>query len=109
MKSGILYGAGGQGWVKVARVRAILKMTAGFLKRSGKWLMLAGILGVGWVAWPVMAAEVKYALGQTGVGRAAVRMANVDTRLVVEPGSQRVADWKVPDANYSIYIPKILA
>jgi sortase A len=79
------------------------------LKNSGKWLVMVGVCGAVWVAWPAMSAEVKYVLGQTRVGQAAVKVSNTTLEFVKEPGSISTAEWKIPDENYSIYIPKILA
>ena len=109
MKSGIIFGNGGVGQVRVARVKWWLKLTAQTLRKGGKWITAAGLIGVVLILWPVVQAELKYAFGQTGPGRAIVKLTNTELEFVVEGKDELVTDWKVPDEDYSVYIPKILA
>lgn len=109
MKSGILYGEGSVKRVNVATLRSRLKLVSGVLRKGGKWIIGGGIVMVMFVLWPVMKAELKYAFGQTKPGKAVTKIANTELKFVVDSPDPLVTDWIVPDENYSVYIPKILA
>jgi len=108
-KSGVIFGKGEAGLVPVARLRLVWGTIAQALHKTGKWIIWAGIGLAVFIAWPVVKAELKYAFGQTKPGQAVVRLANTELDFVAEGEDQLVTDWIVPDDNYSIYIPRILA
>lgn len=100
--------------ISIANNLLRLQMVVRSLNRSGKLLVVLGVMGLVWAIWPMVGAEMKYALGQTRVGKFWVRLANVQVELVKEKAPGEVVekekpDWKVPSEDFSVYIPKILA
>jgi LPXTG-site transpeptidase (sortase) family protein len=98
----------------VARNVSWLRKLTAFLRRSSKVIILGSLVIIIMIFWPVIGEEIKYYVGQTPLGKGWVKLGNTEVSFVSEqvPGKTIVKEkpkWKVPDENYSVYIPKILA
>lgn len=82
-----------------------------WLNRIGKLMILLAVGAIIGFLWPIIREEAKYAFGQTKAGKVAERVANTEMKMVIGTKSEieNLPNWIVPDREYSIYIPKILA
>lgn len=98
--------------VAVGRQLSRLRRVVRFLDRFGLGVVVGGVLFVLWLVWPVLREEMKYGFGQTSAGRAVERISNSQPSQIVHVYTKEdrgKPTWSVPDSDYSIYIPKILA
>lgn len=109
MKTGVVYGRGERERVEVAGQLFRLRLLKRFLGKAGVIGLIVGIGGLLLIFWPLLNAEIRYSFGQTKLGKGFVRISNTELDFVKEGNEKPKPEWKVPDNNYSIYIPKIMA
>ena len=114
MKSGVIFSVDGKETKKVVyvdRIRKILRLLKIGLNRFGKWMIVIGIGITFWMIWPVLREEMKYSFFQTDSGRTVEKIRNTDLtpKIIVTTADKDKPNWTVPDDNFSIYIPKIVA
>lgn len=71
----------------------------GGLGKLGGVLVMVGVIGVGWVATPVVMAEMEYRLNSKRITNDKLQITKI-----VEPERP---SWEVPDEHFSVYVPKI--
>jgi sortase A len=122
VKSGIIYKPGEQTPPISVRVAVkVLKIASYILGAVGSILIVISILGLVFVYLPLGFAEVRYTVSKTRLARifndfqksqlldrreAKRQQLGLEGKMLSEIEK---LDWEVPDKNYSIYIPKILA
>ena len=89
--------------ISVNKLIRTLRTIAWGLRKGGSVLILAAIVGVGWIYTPLLTAEVNYQTGR-------IKFPIFDqSKIFKEQKIQPRITWEVPDKEYSIYIPKISA
>jgi LPXTG-site transpeptidase (sortase) family protein len=111
MKTGIIYSRGGRPEeVEIGKIRQILKTTAKILGGAGLALMTMSILLGGYVFWPMVRAELKYTFRWSDpedmMGEQLSVQWDNEKKMAAKT---EIPTWEVPDPEYSIYIPKIMA
>ena len=89
--------------ISVNKLIRTLRTIAWGLKKGGSVLIVAAMVGVGWIYTPLVTAEVNYQTGR-------IKFPIFDQSKIFK--EQKVLPritWEVPDEEYSIYIPKISA
>jgi len=89
--------------ISVNKLIRTLRTIAWGLKKGGSVLIVAAMVGVGWIYTPLVTAEVNYQTGR-------IKFPIFDQSKIFK--EQKVLPritWEVPDKEYSIYIPKISA
>ena len=87
--------------ISVNKLIRTLRTIAWGLKKGGSVLIVAAMVGVGWIYTPLVTAEVNYQTGR-------IKFPIFDQSKIFK--EQKVLPritWEVPDKEYSIYIPKI--
>ena len=108
MKKGVIFSSGGIGQeIRVGKKITILKLAAKWGGRLGLVIMLTGIVGTGFVVWPMLRAEARYLTQQKnevviGDPKTFPEWSNTEGREAGE-----AAKWVVPDGNYSVFVEKI--
>ena len=122
MKSGVVYKPGeAKPPVSIRFAVSVLKTASVALTWTGGTMVAVSIFGLVFVYLPLGWAEVRYAFSRT---HAAAVIAEVQRKTLVDQNEAKKQqlglegkiltevdglDWEVPDKNYSIYIPKIMA
>ena len=89
--------------ILVNKLIRTLRTIAWGLKKGGSVLIVAAIVGVGWIYTPLVTAEVNYQTGR-------IKLPIFDqSKIFKEQKIQPRITWEIPDKEYSIYIPKISA
>lgn len=122
MKTGLVYRPGeSKPPVSIRIAIRVLKTASIILGWVGTGMIVVALFGLVFVYLPLGVAEVKYALSKTHVAQVLADISKSRWFEKREARKQQLGlegkaltdveklDWEVPDAKYSIYIPKILA
>jgi LPXTG-site transpeptidase (sortase) family protein len=122
VKSGVVYKLGEEkSPVSIKLAVAVLKFASGVLSWVGAGMIVISVFGLVFVYLPLGWAEAKYALSRTHLAAVMTDMQRKTVTERREAKRQQLGlegkslseadklDWEVPDADYSVYIPKIMA